>query len=149
MWGYGGLMVALTVAIWVLVVEVSIGLVAILIFLVSIRNEVRQTLKETHILINTFNEKVNVLSDELQKTLNNSTEITANLKDTVKKTNNTLSIINSIAPLAALFVVLRSNKSENNRFSDNLIRIGKFAIAAYQGFTMFKKYFPRGGKEHV
>jgi len=149
MWGYGGLMVALTVAIWVLVVEVSIGLVAIFVFLVSIRNEVTQTLKETHILINTVNEKVNLLSDELQKTLKNSSEVTANLKNTVKKTNNTLSIINGITPLATFSIASRSDKTKNSSFLDNLLRIGKFALIAYQGFAMYKKYFSRGGKGNV
>jgi uncharacterized protein YoxC len=150
MWGYGGLMVALTVAIWVLVVEVSIGLVAIFVFLVSIRNEVKQTLKETHILINTVNEKVNLLSDELHATLKNSSEVTANLKNTVKKVNNTLSIINGITLLAAFFIASRSDKTKNSSFlDDNLLRIGKFALIAYQGFAMYKKYFSRGGKENV
>jgi len=150
MWGYGGLMVALTVAIWMLVVEVSIGLVAIFVFLVSIRNEVKQTLKETHILINTVNEKVNLLSDELHETLKNSSEVTANLKNTVKKVNNTLSIIKGIIPLAAFFIVSRSYKTKNSSFlDDNLLRIGKFALIAYQGFAMYKKYFSRGGRENV
>jgi uncharacterized protein YoxC len=149
MWGYGGLMVALTVAIWVLVVEVSIGLVAIFVFLVSIRNEVTQTLKETHILINTVNEKVNLLSDELHETLKNSSEVTANLKNTVKKINNTLSIINGITPLAAFSIASRSDKTKNSSFLDNLLRIGKFALIVYQGFAMYKKYFSRGGKGNV
>lgn len=141
-------MTALTIAVWILVIEVSIGLIAIIIFLMNIRKEVKQTLDDTHKLINNLNEKIDLLGNELNSTLKNSSEITANLKNTVKKASNTLSIISGIAPFAALFIASRRTDRSSKNVLGKVINIGRYAMAAYQGFLIFRKYFSRGGKEN-
>jgi uncharacterized protein YoxC len=141
-------MTALTIAVWILVIEVSIGLIAIIIFLMNIRKEIKRTLDDTHKLINNLDEKVDLLGNELHSTLKNSSEITANLKNTVKKANNTLSIINGIAPFAAIFIASRRTNGSNKTVLGKVIKIGRYVMAAYQGFLIFRKYFSRGGKEN-
>jgi predicted PurR-regulated permease PerM len=144
-------MTSLTIAVWVLVIEGFASVVLLFVFLVSTKRELENTLKETQSLLRTVNDKVNALSDELNNTLKNTTEITSNLKGTVRKTGDMLgATASALQFLPFMFILAQRGKTkEKNTLHTALINIGKFVFAGIQGFKIINELLVKGGKNNV
>ncbi|MGB9694567.1 MAG: DUF948 domain-containing protein [Caldisericaceae bacterium] len=140
-------MTSIAVALWVLVVEGLVSVILLLVFLMSTKRELENTLKNTQQLIQTLDAKVNALSDELENTLKNTTELTANINNTVKKTGSIFSATGNVMQLLPFLLTQRSETKEKSAFS-TLITIARFAVAGIEGFKIINKLIAQGGKNY-
>lgn len=127
---------SLTIAVWVIAVSVVLGVVAALVFLLNFQRDITKTLTELEITLKSVNKNINLLSEELHKTLKNTTGIT-------EETKNLIRNINTITSLNAILQPISSFGGQKDFFS-KIINIGKIALGVVQGYNLYKKFI--GGK---
>lgn len=147
-------MQALVIAIWILVIEVTAGLIFLIFILLNLRKEIRGVLEESQNLVKSLREKVDTVGSDLEKTMKNSSEITDGVKKTVNKMNTALTIGAFIAPIVGIFYLFRkeSNDKKNTKSTSSLrhlLNMGRFAMGMYEGYSIYRKNFAKGGKKNV
>lgn len=133
---------SISIALWVIATEGIILLIIFIFFLIAIRREASNTLKETQALLKTLENKVSLLSDELHNTLKNTTDITSHAKQSMKKIDGLLMLVGGAA--IALPIISAARKSKNKENSSNilgrLVSLGSFLVSVQKGFNLYRKF---------
>lgn len=131
---------SISIALWIIAVEGLFAVVILLFFLLGMRKDLSNTLKETQTLLRTLEEKVANLSNELNNTLKNTSDITYQAKQSLKKVDRFLTLLGGLELLVPLVAISRSSK--NTKESSVFSKIATFAtlIASVQrGFNIYRK----------
>lgn len=133
---------SISIALWVIATEGIIILIIFIFFLIAIRREASNTLKETQALLKTLESKVSLLSDELHNTLKNTTDITSHAKQSMKKIDGLLMLIGSAAIALPLIGAVRKskNKESNSNILGRLVSLGSFLVSVQKGFNLYRKF---------
>ncbi len=127
---------ALTIAVWIIAISLLVSIFAIIVFLFNMQRDLTKTLTQVDITLKELQKNVNVLSEEFQKTLKNTTDITSETKSLVKNIN----LLTSFNALLQPFFP----KTEQSTLLSRLINIAKIGFGIFQGYNFYKKFI--GGK---
>lgn len=127
---------SLTIAVWIIAISLLLGIVGTFVFLINFQRDISKTLTQIEITLKTVERNVDLLSQELHKTLQNTTGITHETKNLIKN-------INTITSFNAMLQPLMQFSNTKDSFS-KILNIGKFALGIIQGYSMIKKML--GGK---
>ncbi len=146
----------------IIAVEIALLVVALIIGLVIFVRKTRATLNDTQNLVKSLEERVDELSEELRKSLKNTTEATVHLKKTLNNTEKATSFLNAALPVLSLVLLwkgitlplpssvnIAENKNKRNSVLSTISNVGKWVAAVGQGYALYNKYFKtRGGKKN-
>ncbi len=146
----------------IIAVEIALLVVALIIGLVIFVRKTRATLNDTQNLVKSLEERVDELSEELRKSLDNTTEATVHLKKTLNNTEKATSFLNAALPVLSLVLLWKGitlplpssvnipeDKNKRNSVLSTISNVGKWVAAAWQGYALYNKYFKtRGGKKN-
>ncbi len=138
-------MLALTIALWVIAFEGLLAIVFMLVFLVNMKRDLTKTLENTQSLLKTLETKISLISDELDNTLKNTTEITSQAKKSVKKVDTVLTILGGVGILLPLLSLSRKDSEKGYKLS-KLASLGSFLFAVRRGFNLYRQYARKEGK---
>ncbi|MCI4463555.1 MAG: DUF948 domain-containing protein [Caldisericum sp.] len=127
---------SLTVAVWIIAITLLLGVAGTFIFLLGFQRDITRTLTEVEMTLKTVEKNIDMLSEELHKTLKNTTGITEETKNLIKN-------VNTITSLNAIFQPLTQIGGQKD-FVSKIISIGKIAMGIVQGYNLYKNFI--GGK---
>lgn len=129
---------ALTIAVWIIALTLLLGVAGTFVFLLNFQRDISKTLTQIDITLKAVEGNVNTLSEELHKTLKNTTGVTEETKKLVRN-------VNTITTLNAILSPLTQIQSKTNTGNlTKILNIGKIIFGIIQGYNLYKKFI--GGK---
>ncbi len=154
-------MVALTIALWVIAVEIAIAVAVLLFVVLRLGKNTSDALNETQSLVKSLEKRVDNVGMRLESTVKNADQATVHLKGTLHNTEKATSFINAALPIVSLILLFRgitvpitgvsvnAKKEKQSSILSSIMNVGKWFIAIQQGASIFKKYTEnRGGKKN-